>query len=101
MPQKPFSWIEPRSQHRALVTLTALLVFSTAGLIYMDRNLVSNAAPLDAAENYALIKQLLDSASATLAPVALWCALAKLALTAVPVAFLLVASFTWVVRRLT
>ena len=41
----PFNWIDHRAQRQVLVILTILLLGSAAWLAYMDRNLVSTAAP--------------------------------------------------------
>ena len=45
MTRGPFKWIVPRAQRTVLVGLTILLVGSSAWLIYMDRVLVTSAAP--------------------------------------------------------
>ena len=179
MTRGPFKWIDPRAQRPVLVGLTILLVACSAWLIYMDRALVTSAAPngiisfelagslerseaimrswsdharssalliqgfdylylivypawfslaaislgavlgrswqsaglltgwlvlvaapLDAVENYALIQQLLHGAAADQAQLALWCAMAKFALIAVSIGFLLLGTGTYIIRRL-
>lgn len=45
MTHGPFNWIVPRAQRAVLVSLTVMLFCSSAWLSYMDRNLVSAAAP--------------------------------------------------------
>lgn len=60
------------------------------------------AAPLDAVENYALLRQLFDGASVTHASLAWWCAVPKFGLVVVAVAYLLVGGLVWltaVLRR--
>ena len=42
---RPFSWMTGRAQNRVLVILTVLLVGCSAWLMWMDRALVSAAAP--------------------------------------------------------
>ena len=45
MTHGPFNWIDHRARRQVLVSLTVMLVASSAWLAYMDRNLVSPVAP--------------------------------------------------------
>jgi hypothetical protein len=45
MTHGPFSWIDHRARRQILVSLTVLLVGSSAWLIHMGQSLVSSAAP--------------------------------------------------------
>lgn len=58
------------------------------------------AAPLDAAENYALNMQLLAGASAEHAALAFWCAVPKFVLVFGAALFLIVSGTAWILRRL-
>lgn len=179
MTRGPFDWIDCHARRQVLLSLTVVLVVTSAWLVYMDRNLVNPvapngiisfelagslarseailqswseqalsaalliqgfdylylfvypawfslaalslaaqlggrwqpaglvtgwlvlvAAPLDALENYALIQQLLHGAGASLAQLALWCALAKFAVVAIATVFLVLAMGAWLARRL-
>jgi hypothetical protein len=56
------------------------------------------AAPLDAVENHALVRQLLDGPTELHAQLAWWCAVPKFALVGVAAAFLLLAGGMWLAR---
>lgn len=76
----------------AAIRLGAKLPGRWPGAAALASWLALAAAPLDAAENHALIQQLLHGPSGLHAALAFWCAVPKFAVVAVAAAFLLAAA---------